>query len=126
MILGYNPTMAKGPQLQAPKFGSLIIQANMDGTEVWVDGKSVGVVSKTQSLRLPGLLPGTHTVKGVHQRYEPDGPRDEQVYPGQSSTVTLHVMMPRVRNKAAADLLDQGIEAYENGSQDYYPNSGDL
>ena len=127
MILAYNPTMAKGPQLAAPKFGNLIIQANMDGTEVWVDGKSVGVVSKNQSLRLPGLLPGTHTIKGVHQGYEPgSGPRDEQVYPGQDSTVTLHVMIPRVRNKAAVDLLDKGVEAYQNGSQENYQKSAEL
>ncbi len=126
MILAYNPTMAKGPQLAAPRFGSLIIQANMDGTEVWVDGKSVGVASKNQSLRLPGLLPGTHTIKGVHQGYEPDGPRDEQVYPGQDSTVTLHVMIPRVRNKAAVDLLDKGVGAYQNGAQENYQKAADL
>lgn len=126
MILAYNPTLAKGPQLQAPKFGGLIIQANMDGIEVWVDGKSVGVVSKNQSLRLPGLLPGTHTIKGVHQGYEPDGPRDEQVYPGQDSTVTLRVLIPRIRNKAAADLLDKGIEAYQNGSAENYQKAAGL
>ncbi len=120
MILAYNPTMSKAAPLQAPKFGSLIIEANLDGTEVWVDGKSVGVVSKNQSLRLPGLLPGTHTIKGVHQGYEPDGPRDEQVYPGQESTVTLRVLIPRMRNKAAVELLDKGIEAYQNGSQENY------
>lgn len=126
MLLAYNPTLAKGPQLQAPKFGALIIQANMDGTEVWVDGKSVGVVDKAKGLRLPGLQPGTHTIKGVHQGYEPDGPRDEQVYPGQESTVTLHVMIPRMRNKAATDLLDQGIEAYQNGAQENYKKAAAL
>lgn len=126
MLLAYNPTLAKGPQLQAPKFGALIIQANMDGTEVWVDGKSVGVVDKAKGLRLPGLQPGTHTIKGVHQGYEPDGPRDEQVYPGQESTVTLHVMIPRMRNKAATDLVDKGIEAYQNGAQENYKKAAEL
>jgi tetratricopeptide (TPR) repeat protein len=120
MLLAYNPTMTKATPLQAPKFGSLVIEANLDGTEVWVDGKSVGVVNKGQSLRLPGLLPGTHTIKGFHQGYEPDGPRDEQVYPGQESTVSLRVLIPRMRNKAATDLLDKGIEAYQNGSADNY------
>ena len=120
MILAYNPTMSKAPPLQAPKFGSLVIEANLDGTEVWVDGKSVGVVNKNQSLRHPGLPPGAHTIKGVHQGYEPDGPRDEQVYPGQESTVSLRVLIPRMRNKAAVDLLDKGIEAYQNGSQENY------
>jgi tetratricopeptide (TPR) repeat protein len=126
MILAYNPTMSKAAPLQAPKFGSLIIEGNLDGTEVWVDGKSVGVVSKNQSLRLPGLLPGTHTIKGVHQGYEPDGPRDEQVYPGQESTVSLRVLIPRMRNKSAVDLLDKGIEAYQNGSQENYQKAAGL
>lgn len=120
MILAYNPTMSKAPPLQAPKFGSLIVEANLDGTEVWVDGKSVGLVNKGQSLRLPGQLPGTHTVKGVHQGYEPDGPRDLEVYPGQESTVSLRILIPRMRNKTAVDLLDKGIEAYQNGSEDNY------
>jgi tetratricopeptide (TPR) repeat protein len=126
MILAYNPTMAKAAPLAAPKFGSLIIQANMDGTEVWVDGKSVGVVSKAQSLRLPGMLPGTHTIKGVHQGYEPDGPREEEVYPGQESTVTLRVLIPRMRNKAAVDLLDKGVEAYRNGGQENYQKAAGI
>ena len=126
MILAYNPTMAKAAPLQAPKFGSLIIEANLDGTEVWVDGKSVGVVNKNQSLRLPGLLPGTHTIKGVHQGYEPDGPRDQQVYPGQDSTVSLRVLIPRMRNKAAVEVLDKAIEAYQNGSQENYQKAAGL
>jgi tetratricopeptide (TPR) repeat protein len=126
MLLAYNPTTVNGPQLQAPRLGGLIIQSNMDGTEVWLDGKSVGVVNKNKSLYLPGQQPGTHTIKGVHQGYEPDGPRDELVYPGQDSTVTLHVMIPRVRNKAAVDLMDRGVVAYQNGSQGNYEKAAEL
>jgi tetratricopeptide (TPR) repeat protein/uncharacterized caspase-like protein len=126
MLLAYNPTTVKGPQLQAPRPGGLIIQANMDGTEVWLDGKSVGVVNKNKSIYLPGLLPGAHTIKAVHQGYEPDGPRDELVYPGQDSTVTLHVMIPHVRNKAAVDLVDKGVVAYQNGSPENYQKAAAL
>ena len=36
----------------------------------------------------PACSPGEHTVKGVKMGYEPDGPRQEMVYPGQESTVT--------------------------------------
>ena len=39
-------------------------------------------------MAVPGLLPGEHTVKGVKQGYEPDGPRQEMVYPGQDPTVS--------------------------------------
>jgi tetratricopeptide (TPR) repeat protein len=77
-------------------------------------------------LRLPGLLPGAHTIKGVHQGYEPDGPREEQVYPGQETTVSLHILIARTRNKAAVDLLDKGIEAYQRGSAENYQKAVDL
>jgi tetratricopeptide (TPR) repeat protein/uncharacterized caspase-like protein len=126
MILAFNPTMRKAAALPAPQFGSLIIEANLEATEVWVDGKSVGVIGKDKSLRLPGLLPGAHTIKGVHQGYEPDGPREEQVYPGQETTVSLHILIARTRNKAAVDLLDKGIEAYQKGSAENYQKAVDL
>jgi uncharacterized caspase-like protein len=126
MILAYNPTMRKAAALPAPQSGSLIIETNLDETEVWLDGKSVGVIDKNKSLRLPGLLPGTHTIKGVHQGYEPDGPREEEVYPGQDSTVTLHILIARMHNKAAVDLLDKAIEAYQKGSQDNYQQAASL
>ena len=126
MILAYNPTMRKAGPLPAPQSGSLIIETNLDQTEVFVDGISKGVISKDKSLRLPGLLPGAHTIKGVHQGYEPDGPFEEQVYPGQESTVSLRILIPRTRNKAAVDLLDKGIEAYQKGSQESYQRAAGL
>ncbi len=43
--------------------------------------------TKGTPLRLPGIAPGAHTIKAVHMGYEPDGPREEQVYPGQDTTV---------------------------------------
>jgi tetratricopeptide (TPR) repeat protein len=104
MVLAYNPTLRRAAALPEPQFGSLVIESNMDDTEVWVDGKSVGSVKKGASLTLPGIAPGSHTIKGVHLGYEPDGPREQQVYP----------------NKAAVDLLDQGIVAYKNGYEANY------
>ena len=56
---------------------------------MFLDGKSVGVVGKGQPLRLPGLAPGAHTIQGVKMGYEPDGPREEMVYPGQEKTVSI-------------------------------------
>ncbi len=120
MVLAYNPTLRKAAALPQPQFGSLVVESNMDNTEVWVDGKSVGTVRKGASLKLPGIAPGSHTIKGVHLGYEPDGPREQQVYPGQDSTVSLHILIPRTRNKAAVDLLDQGIVAYKNGYEANY------
>ena len=115
MLLAYVPTNIKAGAPAPPKFGTLIIESNMDGVEVFVDGNSVGVVSKTEPLRLPGLTPGAHTIKGVKMGYEPDGPREEMVYPGQEKTVSIKIMILRRRKKAAVDAFDKGLEFYEKG-----------
>jgi len=72
---------------------------------VFVDGKSVGTVPKGKPFLLPGLAPGQHTVKGVHQGFEPDGPREETVYPGTESTVNIKLLIPRRRSKQAEDKI---------------------
>ncbi len=120
MVLAYNPALRKAAALPSPQFGSIVVETNMDNTEVWVDGKNAGTVQKGKSLRLPGVAPGMHTIKGVHLGYEPDGPREQQVYPGQDTTVSLHILIARNRNKAAVDLLDKGIAEYKNGYEANY------
>jgi tetratricopeptide (TPR) repeat protein/uncharacterized caspase-like protein len=120
MLLSYVPSNAAPANPPAPKFGTLVFESNMDGVEVFVDNKSIGVVSKSKPLTVPGLPPGEHTVKGVRQGYEPDGPRQEMVYPGQDATVSIKILIPRRRAKAAADALDKGIELYlKNDGQNY-------
>ena len=89
MLLAYIPSNAAPGAPPPPKTGTLIFEANTNGVEVFVDGKSIGVVNKGGNLRMPGLVPGVHTMKGVKMDYEPDGPREETVYPGQESTVSL-------------------------------------
>jgi tetratricopeptide (TPR) repeat protein len=118
MVLAYNPgrsvkctTGCPG----TPRYGTLVVQTNMDGVEVWLDGKSVGVIDKTKPLRLPGMTPGPHTVKGVHLGYEPDGPREEQVYPGQDTTVSIRIMIARQKNRAAEEPFNKGMELYTRG-----------
>ena len=121
MLLAYDPAHAKSQSATASlQFGTLVIQTNMDNTELWLDGKQVGTVTKASALRLPGLAPGTHTIKGVHMGYEPDGPREEMVYPGQETTVNLRILIPRQRKQAAVDLLDQAIEDYKKGFEANY------
>ena len=120
MVLAYNASRVKGANLPPPQFGNLIVEANMDNTEVWIDGRSAGVVSKDKPLRLPGIAPGAHTIKGVHMGYEPDGPREEQVYPGQDTTVTVRILIARRANHAAVDEFDKGLEFYTNGGADNY------
>jgi tetratricopeptide (TPR) repeat protein len=120
MLLAWVPSNAQPAAPPAPKFGSLVIEANMDGVEVFVDGKSVGTVSRGKPVSIPGLQPGEHTITGVKLGYEPDGPRQELVYPGQESTVSLKILIARRRNKAALDSLGKGLEYYQKGYEQNY------
>lgn len=120
MILAYNPSRATRGPGQAPKFGGLIVETNMDGVEIFVDGKSQGTINKDKPLRLPGLLPGVHTVKAVRMGYEPDGPREETVYPGQETTVSVRITIARRRTKAAIEAFDEGLELYQKGFEKNY------
>ncbi len=126
MLLAYIPTSAAAGAAPPPKDGTIVFEVNMDGVEVFLDGKSAGVMDKGKPLRMPGLKPGTHTVKAVKMGYEPDGPREEMVYPGQERTVTFRIMIPRRRNKAALDLFDDAIEAYNKGYEQNYRRAAAL
>ena len=125
MLLAYLPSGAAPGTPPPPKEGALIFETNMDGVEVFVDGKSAGVVNKATPLRLPGLQPGVHTIQGVHMGYEPDGPREETVYPGQESTVTLKILIPRSRPRAAVEQFDKGLADYNKGTADNYRKAVD-
>jgi tetratricopeptide (TPR) repeat protein len=120
MLLAYVPSKARPAAAPAPKFGTLIFESNMDGVEVFVDGKTIGVLEKGKPVSAPGLTPGEHTVQGVKMGYEPDGPRQEMVYPGQESPVKIRILIPRRRNKAAADLLQEGMKLYLKGNEQDY------
>ena len=52
--------------------------------------------------------------------YEPDGPREEMVYPGQEATISIKILIPRRRTKAALDAFDDGMDEYNKGSPDHY------
>ncbi len=120
MLLAYIPSKAKPAAAPTAKFGTLVFDSNMDGVEVFVDGKTLGVLEKGKPVSAPGLPPGEHTVQGVKMGYEPDGPRQEMVYPGQESPVRIRILIPRRRNKAAVDLLQEGIKLYLKGNEQDY------
>ena len=125
MLLAYVPSNRRPDAPPPPKFGTLVVESNMDGVEVFVDGNSAGVVNKGTPLQLPGLVPGTHVVQGVHLGYEPDGPRDETVYPGQEATITIKILIQRRRAKAAVDHLDKGVALYTKGGAANYHKAVD-
>ena len=52
--------------------------------------------------------------------YEPDGPREEMVYPGQEATISIKIVIPRRRTKAALDAFDDGMDEYNKGSAEHY------
>ncbi|PYT31178.1 MAG: hypothetical protein DMG57_06130 [Acidobacteria bacterium] len=120
MMLAFVPSNVQPGAPPPPKFGTLVLEANTTGVEVFVDGKSVGVVNKGTPLSLPGLVPGSHIIKGVKMGYEPDGPREEVVYPGQETTVSIKILIVKHRSKAALDLLDKGMELYTKGRAENY------
>lgn len=120
MLLAFLPSRVSPGEAPAPKFGTWVIEANMDNVEVFVDGASKGVIGKGSPLRLPGLPPGTHTVRGVRMGYEPDGPREETVYPGQESTISIKISIPRRRTKAALEPFEKGINLYNKGNKEAY------
>ncbi|MCW5965131.1 MAG: caspase family protein [Bryobacterales bacterium] len=123
MLLAYIPSNKALGSAPAPKFGTLVFETNRDGVEVFLNNKSVGVVNKDEPLRLPGLPPGMHTVKAVKMGFEPDGPREEVVYPGQEKTVTIKIVIPRRRNRAAVDKFESGLEKYNRGYAKNYQSA---
>jgi tetratricopeptide (TPR) repeat protein len=120
MLLAYNPNGAKPGAPPPPKFGTLVFESNMDEVELFVNNKSEGLLKKGEPFRLPGLQPGIHVIKAVKMGYEPDGPREEMVYPGQESTVKIRIQIVRRRNKAASDVFEKGEELYTRGNESNY------
>ena len=125
MLLAYVPALVKPDAPPAPKQGTMVLETNMDGVEVFVDGQSVGVLKKGTSLRLPGLKPGPHTVRGVKIGYADDGPREETIYPGLESTVTVRIQFRKQPKKAAVEELDRGLKYYRDGGENNYKKAAE-
>ncbi len=65
MVLAYNPTLRKAAALPQPQFGSLVNRVQ-HGRHRSLAGmaRASGTVKKGASLKLPGIAPGSHTIKG--------------------------------------------------------------
>ena len=120
MLLAYVPSNRQPDAPPPPEFGTLVIQTNMDGVEVFIDGRSEGIVDRERPLRLPGLRPGLHTVRGVKLGYEPDGPREEIVYPGQEATVSIRILIAARRLPEALNRFNDGLDYYNGGGERDY------
>jgi tetratricopeptide (TPR) repeat protein len=87
--------------------GDLVIEGNMDGIDVYLDGHVVGSVSKNKPLRLAGIASGVHTIMGVIKGYEADT-KDVPVVPGQERSVTIRIQYPREYKKNSKALMEDG------------------
>jgi len=108
MVLGANPACVNPsapPTLVSQ--GSIVIEVNMDGVNVYLDDKLIGAAAKDKPLTLPGLAPGAHTVQGTRQGYEPDT-KQVMVIPGQSQSVKLRIQYRRTSKPAAIELVEKG------------------
>jgi tetratricopeptide (TPR) repeat protein len=120
MVLAYNSGSSVKGSSATPRYGTFVIETNMDDVEVWLDGQSRGIFKKGIPQRFPGQTPGPHTVKGAHHGYEPDGPREEEIYPGQETTVTVRILYAQRHSRAAEQIFDRGMELYTKGIQGNY------
>ncbi len=115
MILGYSAVRRK--QLTTPgtkelENGTIVVEANLDEVEVYVDDRLVGKLKAGEKLSVPGLVPDVpHIIRGVRMGYEPVV-REVVVIPGQTQTVTLRLVYMRKVKPAAQKLYDEGYEIY--------------
>ncbi len=132
MFLAYVPANAVPGKAPEPKFVNLYFVSDRDDTTVLLDGKVVGVAGKSAPLPFPGVAPGSHTVEGVHDGFEPYGPDDIIVYPGQDKTINIKIDIPKRRKKAALDDVREGLKCYlgkqgcTKGDQPDYAKAADL
>ena len=89
MLLAYIPSNAKPAAAPAPKFGALIFESNMDGVEVFVDGKSIGVSRERQAAQRPRTR-----ARRAHRQGRQDGLRARRAAPGDG--------LSRARNRPSA------------------------
>ena len=116
LIFGFNPKTAGSPDITQSNEGVLVIESNMDDVEFFLDDKPLGNVGPGKPLRLPGIAPGPHFVKGVRRGYDPDQ-KQILVYPGVETPVTLRIQYKRTPKKGAAALFDDGLKLYNRGSE---------
>lgn len=109
LILGYSPArrqqiVAKLPELNN---GSVVVEANLDMVQVFIDDQDYGTAAPDHPLRVPGLASGVHHVRGVRMGYEPVTV-DVNVLPGGAQTVSLRLLRQRTVKPAAKANFDSG------------------
>lgn len=120
MLLGYSPrrrTQLAGAAPPALATANVVVEADRDDVEVYLDDKLVGKVSAGQKLALPGLAAGPHVIRGVRRGFDPVV-KEIVVVPGQDQTVTLRIQYAVQIKKSARLLYDEGFEIYRRRKTD--------
>ena len=123
LILAFDPSRAGGsahtPADERPlnREGTLTVETNQDGAEFFLDGTGRGSVSRDRPLFIPAIPPGWHEVRGTRNGYSDDGPRKINIGPGQDARVKLRFVFPVTRTRAAAKLFEDGLKAYNRGTE---------
>jgi tetratricopeptide (TPR) repeat protein len=114
MILGFSPAAREKLAANLPQLsnGTLVIDANLDGVEVFIDDKPYGASSPGKPLRVPGLASGPHTVRGARIGYDPVSV-EVNVAPGGEQTVSLRLLYQRTVKPSAKLLYDRGVDIWE-------------
>ncbi len=101
-----------------------MIEVNLDGVEVFVDGNSQGVVIPEKRCVFRGwrrgFTPLRRSTWGTRRMT-----REEMVYPGQTTTVSVKIVTVVRRKKAALDEFDQGMEDYQKGFEKNYKKAAE-
>ncbi len=87
--------------------GDLIVEANLDQTDVYIDDKLIGKASPSTPLRVPGLTAGMHEITGVHKGYENDS-KHIAILPGHEQSVKVRMLYPREYKKKSLMLMEDG------------------
>ena len=109
--------------VRPPKFGALTISVAETkpsqppkAIEVFVDGRSEGLVEPQRPLRLPGLVPGRYRVEGFQKGRLPESPPPVTVSPDVPVTVPLAMARPRQPHRDVPDLRARAREHYLKGN----------
>lgn len=107
MLLGVAEGCVGDPAQAPSMLGTAVVESNMDGVDLYLDGALVGRLSKAKPLVVPSLPSGLHEFRGAREGYEPDR-QDVMIAPGQEVTVSIRIRYVRQVKPAAVALNEQG------------------
>ncbi len=107
LVLALSQRCGSGAIASELKVGNLVVEANLDDTDVYVDDTPMGKVSPGTPLKVPGLAAGLHVVTGVRKGYENDS-KQVAILPGQDQSVKLRIQYPREYKKKSRLLMEDG------------------